>query len=178
MDLTAVEGLGDLLAAETRAQKQQALDQMAGGLARLYAGWADRLTGALAHMEAAIDFVEEEDVPVDLLGPVRVTLEAVLYDLRGHLAGAACGERLREGLRVAVLGPPNAGKSTLVNALAGRDVAIVTAEAGTTRDVIEVRLDLQGWPVLVADTAGPTLPICGWFCSMPQIRNRIRRVWR
>ena len=153
LDLTAVEGLADLIAAETEAQRLQALDQLGGGLARLYEGWRAELVRALAHVEAAIDFTDQE-VPGDVIG--RALGEAA--ELRGriarHLADGRRGERLRDGFRVVIAGPPNAGKSSLLNALAGREAAIVTDEPGTTRDVIDVALDLRGMPVLVSDTAG------------------------
>jgi tRNA modification GTPase len=154
LDLTAVEGLADLIAAETESQRRQALRQMEGGLARLYTGWRDRLLGLLARIEAEIDFVDEEDVPQDLIDRARADLTALAAAMQQHLADARRGERLRDGLSVAILGAPNAGKSSLLNALAGRDAAIVSERAGTTRDIIELHLDLAGYPVVLADTAG------------------------
>ena len=153
LDLTQVEGLGDLIEAETAAQRRQALNQMAGGFARIAEGWALRLTRTLAHVEAAIDF-PDEDLPGDLLGPARLVAETLEQEIRLRLADGRRGEILRDGLSVALIGPPNSGKSSLMNALAGRDAAIVSAQAGTTRDVIEVHLDLGGYPVILADTAG------------------------
>ena len=153
LDLTQVEGLGDLIEAETAAQRRQALNQMAGGFARIAEGWALRLTRTLAHVEAAIDF-PDEDLPDDLLGPARLVAETLEREIALRLADGRRGEILRDGLSVALIGPPNSGKSSLMNALAGRDAAIVSAQAGTTRDVIEVHLDLGGYPVILADTAG------------------------
>ncbi|HLZ65770.1 MAG TPA: tRNA uridine-5-carboxymethylaminomethyl(34) synthesis GTPase MnmE [Aliidongia sp.] len=153
LDLTQVEGLGDLIEAETAAQRRQALGQMAGGFARIAEGWAYDLTRTLAHVEAAIDF-PDEDLPDDLLGPARAVAERLEREIRARLADGRRGEILRDGLSVALVGPPNSGKSSLMNALAGRDAAIVSAHAGTTRDVIEVHLDLGGYPVILADTAG------------------------
>jgi tRNA modification GTPase len=160
LDLTAAEGLADLIAAETRAQARQALRQLDGALGRLYDDWRQRLLEALARLEAAIDFSPEEaDVPPDLLAVVRPGIERLAAEIAAHLADRRRGERLRDGLTIAVLGPPNAGKSTLVNRLAQRDVAIVTPEPGTTRDVLEVHLDLGGYPVTVLDTAGLRQPV-------------------
>lgn len=153
LDLTAAEGLADLVAAETAAQRRQALRQLAGALGRLYEGWRERLLRALAHVEAEIDF-PEEGLPDALWARVRAEVEALRAEITGHLADDRRGERLREGVSVAIIGPPNAGKSSLMNALAQRDVAITSAVAGTTRDVIEVALDLEGYPVVLADTAG------------------------
>jgi len=153
LDLTQVEGLGDLIEAETAAQRRQALGQMAGGFARIAEGWARHLTRTLAHVEAAIDF-PDEDLPDDLLGPARLVAESLSQEIGARLADGRRGEILRDGLSVALIGPPNSGKSSLMNALAGRDAAIVSAQAGTTRDVIEVHLDLGGYPVILADTAG------------------------
>jgi tRNA modification GTPase len=153
MDLTAAEGLADLIEAETAAQRRQALRQMRGDLAKLYDGWRARLLRGLAHVEAAIDFAEE-DIPADLELGVRREARALAAELAAHLDTGRRGERLRDGIEVAIVGPPNAGKSSLLNAIAGRAAAIVSPHPGTTRDVIEVALDLGGYPVLLADTAG------------------------
>jgi len=155
LDLTAIEGLGDLIEAATEAQRRQALDQMQGRLATLYEGWRSDLIGALAAVEADLDFAEgEDDVPAGLDAEVRGTVRALVAAIDGHLADARRGERLRDGLTVAVVGAPNAGKSSLINMLTQRDVAIVSPEPGTTRDVIEAHLDLGGFPVTLIDTAG------------------------
>ena len=153
LDLTEVEGLADLVQAETEAQRRQALAQSQGSLRALYESWREDLLRAQALIEAGLDFADEGDVIAD----VSVKADAVVASLRAavatHLAKRG-GELLRDGLRVVIAGPPNAGKSSLLNALARRDVAIVSEEAGTTRDVIEVHLDLGGVPVMLIDTAG------------------------
>ena len=154
LDLTAVEGLADLIGAETEAQRRQAYRQLKGLLGQRAESWRERLTGALALVEARIDFSDEADVPEDLLGPALTVARELRGEIAGALADAARGERLRDGLTGAITGPPNAGKSTLLNRIARRDAAIVSPIPGTTRDVIEVHLDLDGYPVTVLDTAG------------------------
>jgi tRNA modification GTPase len=153
LDLTQVEGLADLIDAETEAQRVQAQRVLSGVVGRMVEGWRTHLVRALALLEATIDFVDE-DVPTDVGPEVCKALDAVLTDLRGAIAGVSAAERLRDGFEVAILGEPNAGKSTLLNALAGRDAAITSEVAGTTRDVIEVRMDIAGLPVTLLDTAG------------------------
>ncbi len=153
LDLTAAEGVADLVAAETAAQRRQALAQVDGRLAHCVAGWVERLTHALALAEAAIDFADDgvgEQAEAEALGDAA----AVAAEMGAALVGAGRAERVRDGVRVAIIGAPNAGKSSLLNRLAGRDAAIVSARAGTTRDVIEVRMDLGGQAVTLADTAG------------------------
>lgn len=153
LDLTQAEALADAIDAETRAQAKQALRQMGGALKELYDDWRLRLVHALAHLEAAIDF-PDEDLPPDVAAKVWPELALLQTDITRHLEDGGRGERVREGLRIAILGPPNAGKSSLLNWLARRDAAIVSATPGTTRDVIEVHLDLGGYAVTVVDTAG------------------------
>ncbi|MDJ1015966.1 MAG: tRNA uridine-5-carboxymethylaminomethyl(34) synthesis GTPase MnmE [Paracoccaceae bacterium] len=153
MDLSEVEGLADLIDAETEAQRRQAMRVFRGAMGTLVEGWRVRLVRAAALLEATIDFADE-DVPVDVTPEVLALLNGVLPELGKEIAGARAAERIRDGFEVAIVGPPNAGKSTLLNALAGRDAAITSETAGTTRDVIEVRMDLAGLPVTVLDTAG------------------------
>ncbi|MGE5517616.1 MAG: tRNA uridine-5-carboxymethylaminomethyl(34) synthesis GTPase MnmE [Bacteroidota bacterium] len=153
LDLTGAEAIADLVDAETAAQRRQALRQLDGGLAALAEGWRSELVRALALMEAVIDF-SDEGVPETLVGQVGAAVATLATDMRDHLAQGQRSERLRDGIHIAILGAPNAGKSSLLNRLAGREAAIVSATAGTTRDIIEVHLDLHGWPVVLADTAG------------------------
>jgi tRNA modification GTPase len=153
MDLTQVEGLADLILAETEGQRRQAMRQADGALGRLYEGWREKIIRARALLEAELDFPDEEDVPGSVSVQAWDTVAALEKEIVNHVADRR-GERLRDGAEVVILGPPNAGKSSLLNAIARRDVAIVTPEPGTTRDLIEVRLDLGGYPVTLVDTAG------------------------
>ena len=152
MDLTAVEGLADLVAAETEAQRRQAFLQLKGLLGERAETWRQRLIEAAALVEAGIDFADEDDVPPGLMARALEFIRPLADEIDKAMAGR--GERLREGLRVAIAGPPNAGKSTLFNRLARREAAIVSPFPGTTRDVLEIHLDLGGYPVTVVDTAG------------------------
>lgn len=154
LDLAQVEGLADLIEAETEAQRHQALAQMRGVLSELYESWRSALLEASALTEAAIDFSDEGDVAGDAMERARTVVGRLEGEIAAHLDDGNRGEILRDGFRVVLAGPPNAGKSSLLNALARRDAAIVSEEAGTTRDIIEVRLDLGGLPVIVSDTAG------------------------
>jgi tRNA modification GTPase len=154
IDLTAAEGLADLIDAETDAQRRQALSHAGGAFARLCDGWREKLLEARAFAEAAIDFSDEPDVASDSLSRSLSEARALLVEIERHIANARTGEIVRDGFRVVIAGPPNVGKSSLLNALARRDVAIVSPEPGTTRDVVEVHLDLEGYAVIVADTAG------------------------
>lgn len=153
MDLTEAEAIADLVDAETAAQRRQALRQMDGEFGRLCESWREKLVKVLAYVEADIDF-SDEDLPEGLGTAQRGEIEALARDIAGCLEDGHKAESLREGLSVAIVGAPNAGKSSLLNAIARREAAIVSARAGTTRDVIEVHLDLGGYPVILADTAG------------------------
>jgi tRNA modification GTPase len=152
LDLTQAEAIADLVAAETGEQRKLALKQMDGALGRFYEDWRRLGVATLAHLEAVIDF-PDEDLPEGLGEEVRANIERLQGEIGRHLEDHR-GERLREGLSIVLIGPTNAGKSSLLNLLARRDAAIVSETAGTTRDVIEVHLDLGGWPVVLADTAG------------------------
>jgi tRNA modification GTPase len=154
MDLVEVEGLADLIAAETEMQRRLAVEQGFGGQSALYASWAERLTRARALIEAELDFADEDDVPGSVSDMVWSDITALQSELSAHLRGAAAGEIIRDGFKVVIAGPPNAGKSSLLNYFANRDVAIVTDVAGTTRDVISVDLDMGGYLVRFFDTAG------------------------
>ncbi|MDG2529793.1 tRNA uridine-5-carboxymethylaminomethyl(34) synthesis GTPase MnmE [Caulobacter endophyticus] len=153
LDLAQAEAVGDLIDAETEGQRKQALGQLGGALGRRYDAWRDLLVQALAMLEAAVDFPDEE-LPEDVAARARPGLETLRAEIDAALADVARGRRVRDGFRIALVGAPNAGKSTLLNALAERDAAIVTATPGTTRDVIEVPLVLGGYKALLADTAG------------------------
>ncbi|MEH2559541.1 tRNA modification GTPase [Bradyrhizobium algeriense] len=154
LDLTEAEGLDDLIHADTDRQRRQALRQLKGLLGDRARDWRARIIEASALIEAGIDFSDEGDVPAELIAPALAKVKALLVEIEEVLAGQGRSERLRDGLVVAIAGPPNVGKSTLMNQLARREVAIVSPHAGTTRDVIEVQLDLDGYPVTVIDTAG------------------------
>ncbi|MGE3066978.1 MAG: tRNA uridine-5-carboxymethylaminomethyl(34) synthesis GTPase MnmE [Hyphomicrobiaceae bacterium] len=154
IDLTGAEGLADLVDAETEAQRRQALRQAGGALAALYDGWRERLLHALALMESVLDFADEPEVGERPLREARALVAALAPELSAHLADGRRGEIVRDGFQVVIAGPPNAGKSSLLNALLKRQAAIVSEEAGTTRDVIEATLELGGLPVVLSDTAG------------------------
>ncbi|MET0675010.1 MAG: tRNA uridine-5-carboxymethylaminomethyl(34) synthesis GTPase MnmE [Bradyrhizobium sp.] len=154
LDLTEAEALDDLIHADTDRQRSQALRQLKGLLGDKARDWRARIIEASALIEAGIDFSDEGDVPAELIAPALAKVKALLAEIEKVLAGQGRSERLRDGLVVAIAGPPNVGKSTLMNQFARREVAIVSPHAGTTRDVIEVQLDLDGYPVTVIDTAG------------------------
>ena len=153
IDLVQAEGLADLVNAETAAQAKQASRQMSGELTVLYHSWRGVLIKILASIEAEIDFPDEA-IPADLKEKFFAEIVELKHDIRGHLDDNRAGERLRAGFCITIIGPPNVGKSSLLNFLARREAAIVSEHAGTTRDIVEVHLDIQGYPVIVADTAG------------------------
>src|SRR3954452_6069018 len=154
LDLTEAEALDDLIHADTDRQRRQALRQLRGLLGDKARDWRDQIIAASALIEAGIDFSDEGDVSAELVGPALAKVKALSGEIEEVLAAQGRGERLRDGLVVAITGPPNVGKSTLINQLARREIAIVSPHAGTTRDIIEVQLDLDGYPVTVIDTAG------------------------
>lgn len=154
MDLVEVEGLADLIAAETEMQRRLAIEHSSGHVSSLYRAWADRLTRGRALIEAELDFADEDDVPGSVSERVWGDMAQVSDEIRSHLRAAAYGEIVREGLKVVIAGEPNAGKSSLMNVLARRDISIVTDMAGTTRDVLHVDLDIDGYAVRLYDTAG------------------------
>lgn len=153
LDLAQAEAVADLIDAETEGQRRQALAQLGGALGKVHEAWREDLVETLAQLEAAVDFPDEE-VPADVAERARPGLERLIHEVGKALADARRGVAVREGYRIALIGAPNAGKSTLLNALAGRDAAIVTSTPGTTRDIIEVQLVLGGYKVVLADTAG------------------------
>ena len=154
LDLVEVEGLGDLVTAETEMQRRLAMEQAKGGASRLYENWANTLTRSRALIEAELDFADEDDIPGSVSNQVWSAIGELLRGLRDHLNSARRGELIRDGIKVVLAGAPNAGKSTLLNLLARRDVAIVTPVPGTTRDILRVDLDIDGFAVQLYDTAG------------------------
>ena len=153
MDLTAIEAMGDLINAQTEIQHNQALSQMNGSLNKLYLSWRKSLIELVAYLEADIDFADE-DIPENVLNNINAKIEKLLGEMNEHLKQRNQGEILRDGYKVAIIGSPNVGKSSLINSLTNRDVAIVSDREGTTRDAIEIRLNIAGFPVVFTDTAG------------------------
>ena len=154
LDLVEIEGLADLISAETEMQRRLAVEQSFGGQSALYIDWAERLTRSRALIEAELDFADEDDVPGSVSERVWSEVGQIYLELLQHLETAKSGEIIRDGYKIVIAGPPNAGKSSLLNALANRDVAIVTERAGTTRDILHVDLDMSGYLVRFFDTAG------------------------
>ncbi len=154
LDLVEIEGLADLIAAETEMQRRLAMEHSSGGLSALYNSWADRLTRGRALIEAELDFPDEDDVPGSVSDSVWLDMQRLAREIAAHLHEAATGEIIRDGFKVVIAGEPNAGKSSLMNALVRRDVAIVTDIAGTTRDVLQTDLNIDGYLVKLFDTAG------------------------
>lgn len=153
MDLTQAEGLADLIDAETSEQQKFAIRQMEGNLKNLYENWREELLNILAHLEAYIDFPDEE-IPGDVIQNLENTVFKIKNEIQNHLNASSCGESMREGFRVVILGKPNSGKSSLVNALTSRDTVIVSDIAGTTRDAVDIYMDINGYPIIFTDTAG------------------------
>lgn len=154
MDLTEVEGLGDLIHAETEAQRVQALKQMEGSLSNLYKSWSTNLLKCVAHLEAHIDFSEDEHLDDNIVENILVNTKSILEEIEGHLNDRRRGEIVRNGLKVVIIGQPNVGKSSLLNMIIQRPASIVSPIAGTTRDIVETAFDVGGYPVLISDTAG------------------------
>lgn len=154
LDLTEVEGLADLIHAETEAQRKQALIQATGSLSKVYSDWRQRILRNVAHVEAYIDFAEDENIEDDTMDKVYKSLKVLENEIKSHLQDGRKGERLRQGVRTAIIGAPNVGKSSLINILCQKPVSIVTDIAGTTRDIIESHFNIGDYPILLADTAG------------------------
>ena len=154
IDLIEAEGLSDLISAETEMQRRLAAEHAGGGLSALYASWANRITYARALIEAELDFADEDDVPGSVSDRIWADMEQLKTEIAHHLDTSKMGEIIRDGFKIAIIGPPNAGKSSLLNTLAKREIAIVTDVAGTTRDVISIDLDIGGYAVRLSDTAG------------------------